>query len=112
MRNMAFSLTTRQMYQKTKRVTRRMGWSFLKPGDVVMAVEKGMGLKKGEHVQPIGPIRIVDIRGESIRSITRQDVTLEGFPEMTVPQFVHFFCKTHHCDTLTMVNRIEFEPLY
>lgn len=32
MRNMSFSMTTEQMYQQTQTVTRRLGWSFLKPG--------------------------------------------------------------------------------
>jgi len=112
MRNMAFSLTTQQMYAKTKRVTRRLGWSFLKPGDVVMAVEKSMGLNKGEKVKHIGPIRIISIRGESIRQITREDVILEGFPRLNVRTFVHFFCHHNRCSTYTAVNRIEFEPLY
>lgn len=111
MRNMAFSITTQQMYEKTKSVTRRLGWSFLKPGDVVMAVEKGMGLKKGEKVKRIYPIEIVSIRGERLSSITIDDVSREGFPQMNVPEFVRMFAKSHRCDVHEMVNRIEFRPL-
>lgn len=111
MRNMAFSITTQQMYDKTKSVTRRLGWSFLKPGDIVMAIEKGQGLKKGEHIKKIYPIEIVSIRGESLSSITIEDVAREGFPQMNVPQFVRMFAKSHGCDVHTMVNRIEFKPL-
>lgn len=112
MRIMSFTLTTPQMYAKTKRVTRRLGWLFLKPGDVVMAAEKCQGLKKGDHITRIGPIRILSTRGEGIGQITPEDVALEGFPEMNVPQFVRFFCDHNKVDPLTLVNRIEFEPLY
>ncbi len=55
MRNMSFMLTTQQMQDRTKDVTRRVGWWFLKPGDVIMAVEKGMGLKKGEKIKRMYP---------------------------------------------------------
>ena len=41
-------LTKEQILARTKTVTRRLGWWFLKPGDVVWACEKCMGLKKGE----------------------------------------------------------------
>jgi hypothetical protein len=53
MRNMSFSLTTPQVYAGTKTVTRRLGWRFAKAGQRVCAVEKGMGLKKGEKVKRI-----------------------------------------------------------
>lgn len=111
MRNMAFSITTEQMYAKTKTVTRRLGWSFLKPGDTVMAVEKGMGLKKGEHIKKIYPIEIVSVRGERLSDITLEDVAREGFPQMNVPQFVCMFAKSHNCDVHAGVNRIEFKPV-
>jgi hypothetical protein len=111
MRNMAFSITTQQMYDQTKTVTRRLGWQFLKPGDVVMAVEKGMGLKKGEKVKKIYPIEIVSVRGEYLSSITLEDVAREGFPHMNVPQFVRMFAKSHRCDVNEVVTRIEFKPL-
>lgn len=70
MRNMSFSITTKQMYAGTKDVTRRLGWWNLKVGDVVMAVEKGMGLKKGEKVKRIYPIEIVSVSREPLQYIT------------------------------------------
>ena len=45
-RNMSFAMTTEQIRARTKTVTRRFGWWFLKAGDQVWAVEKAMGLKK------------------------------------------------------------------
>lgn len=109
MRNMSFSLTTPQMRARTKTVTRRLGWWFLKPGDIVCAVEKGQGLKKGEKVVRIGPIRILSTRRERLRDITRPDVAKEGFPGMSPNDFVWRFCNHAGCYSTQLVNRIEFE---
>ena len=54
MRNMSFMLTTEQIKNRTKTVTRRLGWRNAKPGDVVQPIVKGQGLQKGETVQKIG----------------------------------------------------------
>ena len=112
MRNMSFILTKVQMYERRKSVTRRLGWWFLRPGDVIMAVEQARGLKKGERIKKIYPIEIVSVRTERLADITQDDLSLEGFPEMTVPEFVNMFCATHKgCKPETLVNRIEFRPL-
>ena len=57
-RNMSFAITTSQVRDRSKTVTRRLGWRFLKRGDVVCAVVKNMGLKKGEKVQRLCRILI------------------------------------------------------
>lgn len=111
-RNMSFSITTRQMYEGTKDVTRRLDWSSLKAGDVVCAVEKGMGLKKGEKIKRIGLIEIVSVVWEPLWKITKADVIREGFPEMTTAEFVDMFCASHNCTMYQQVNRIEFRRLY
>ena len=109
MRNMSFMLTTDAMRRRLKMVTRRIGWDFLKVGDVVMAVEKCQGLKKGETVKKLYPIRILDIRRENLFRITPSDVVLEGFPNMNVRDFIEMFCASHKgCHASTIVNRIEF----
>ena len=61
-----FFLTTDQVRNRTKTVTRRNGWWFLKPGEIVNAVEKAMGLKRGEKIKRICQIRIVSTRAESL----------------------------------------------
>lgn len=112
MRNMSFMLTTNQMYARKKDVTRRVGWTFLKPNDIVMAVEKGMGLKKGEKVKHIYPIRILDVRKEPLKFITAADVVREGFPELSIQGFITMFMKSHkRCTVDTLVTRIEFEEV-
>lgn len=111
MRNMSFSMTTAQFRARTKTVTRRFGWWFLKPGDVVMGVEKAMGLKKGESIERLGTIRIVSVRPEPMNSITKDDVILEGFPEWTPDQFVSMLVRHYGIHPESIVNRIEFEYL-
>ena len=110
MRNMSFSLTTDAVRSQTKTVTRRFGWWFLRPGDLVQPVEKGMGLRKGERVKPIGPpVRIVATRAEPLNAITPEDVVREGFPDMTPDEFVDMLCRHYRCAPDRVVNRIEFE---
>jgi hypothetical protein len=108
---MSFALTTYQIRTRRKTVTRRLGWEFLKPGDLLQPIVKGQGLKKGETVHKIGgPIRVVNVSRAPLNSITPQDVFREGFPAMTKSQFVKMFKKSHSgCRVASIVTRIEFE---
>ena len=113
--NMSFMLTTEQMYAEKKDVTRRLGWAKLKPGDRFWAVEKGMGLKKGEKVKRIYececvsnvPEMLAEIVYRSIRD-GRKEVDREGFPWMDAVNFVDMFIEHMDVTAKTMVNRIEF----
>jgi hypothetical protein len=109
MRNMSFSLTTPQFKAKTKTVTRRLGWSTLKRGEHICAVEKAMGLKKGEKIKRLGVIYITSVRSEPLNSITDEDCVREGFPELTPEQFVEMFSAHNNCSKDQIINRIEFE---
>jgi hypothetical protein len=110
-RNMSFSLTIEQMRNRTKTVTRRNGWEFLKPGDIVNAVEKAMGLKKGEKIKRIGQIRIISTRFELLDKITQEDVVKEGFPDWTPREFITMYADHYGfiASSMILVNRIEFE---
>lgn len=108
MRNMSFWLTTKQMRQREKTVTRRLGWWFLNSGDKVRAVVKGMGLKKGEKIKPICVINIISTRGEQLDAITKADCILEGFPDMSPAEFVKMICKHYNIKPDKIINRIEF----
>lgn len=109
-RNMSFAMTTKQVKQQTKDITRRFSWLFLKPGDIVQPVEKSMGIKKGEQIKKIGgPIRIKSVRMEPLNKITQEDVTREGFPGWTPGQFVKMLVDHYHVDPDELINRIEFE---
>lgn len=109
---MSFALTLSQMRAKEKDVTRRFGWWFLKPGDQVWAVEKAMGLKKGETIQRIGLIEVVSTRGEPLDAITHDDCAREGFPEFYPADFVGMLTAHYGCEANKLVNRIEFRHLY
>ncbi|MEJ1396368.1 MAG: ASCH domain-containing protein [Candidatus Sedimenticola sp. (ex Thyasira tokunagai)] len=110
-RNMSFAMTTDQIKAQTKTVTRRFGWWFLKPGDVVRGVEKAMGLKKGEKVKQLAMVRIVSTRPEPLNAITKEDVIREGFPDWTPSQFIQMLVDHYKIDPAKTVNRIEFEYL-
>lgn len=111
MRLISFALTTEQFRGRTKHQTRRLGWAKLKPGDELMGVVKGMGLKKGAKVEKLGPIRVVSAVRERLDSIDYADVFNEGFPDLTPAEFVAMFCGHNGCTPETIVTRIEFRYL-
>jgi hypothetical protein len=120
-RNISFALTTPQIRARTKTVTRRRGtwWAkILKPGDLLCAVEKSQGIKKGGLVR-LGTIRV---RGvwvvrldypivNNLDAREQQDeCAREGFPEMALfGEFVQMFQKHMGGRHDQAVTRIEFE---
>lgn len=115
-RNMSFALTTAQFRARTKTVTRRFGWWFLAPGDVVMGVERSRGLKKGETVTRLGRIRVVSVAAEPTSAIIgyrrcRDELAAEGFADMAPAEFVAMLCKASGKSEAETVNRIAFEYL-
>ena len=117
MRNMSFALTTEQIRDRSKTVTRRIGWSNLKAGDMVQPVKKCMGLKPGEKIELLcGPLRVVSVRRESLWKMWQEpeygdaECKREGFPSMTPMDFIDMFCALHKgCNRGSEVTRIEFE---
>ena len=116
-RNMSFALTTDQIRNQTKTVTRRKGWKFLKVGDVINACVKCMGLKPGEKIERLGQIRVTDVRRERLgrmvldRRYGREEAAREGFPEKTGYAFADMFCQHMGGGLDQKVTRIEFEYL-
>ena len=110
MRNISFFLTTKQFLDGSKDVTRRMGWKNLKPGDRLMAVEKGQGIKKGE-LKRLGPIEVVSSRRERLYEITKEETIREGFPKMSPFEFVDMFKEHMKCNADAWVTRIEFKRI-
>lgn len=108
MRRMSFMLTTRQLLERSKTVTRRLGWEFLKPGEVLLAVDKCMGLKPGQVSQTLATIQVISATRVSLDKIDALDVAREGFPGMEPEAFVAMFCKHMKCAPDTPVTRIEF----
>jgi hypothetical protein len=120
MRNISFSLTTKQFRARTKDVTRRMGWLHLKPGDRLMGCEKCMGRKPGEPLVRLGEIEVVSAHREPIRRMIKEikwgqdECRREGFPHLNPYEFVTFFCESHGLkvgplgSTDAIITRIEF----
>ncbi len=116
MRSMSFMLTTQQILNQTKTITRRLGWKSLEVGDWVQAVEKGQGLKKGERMKRLALIEIVSIRKERLAQIgypvvypdPKSELAREGFPDMTPDQFIAMFLESMGGEPDQFVRRIEF----
>ena len=109
-KNMSFALTTEQIKNRSKTVTRRLGWNNLKPGQRLWAVKKAMGLKPGEKIKRLALIEVVSLRTEPLNAITEDDIKKEGFAEMSKQEFIEFFIKTHKgVNAETPINRIEFK---
>lgn len=114
---MSFALTTEQIKNHTKTVTRRLGWANLKPGERFLAVEKCMGLKKGEKHKVLAELECVSNRPECIGDMNavpfsygENETKLEGFPEMTGAEFVEMFSRKMKINPVVgWVNRIEFK---
>ncbi len=111
MRRMSFALTERQLLAGHKTVTRRLGWLSLKAGDELLAVDKCMGLKKGQRQRLLARIRVVSVRREPLFYANEHEARAEGFPEMTGAEFVRYFSRSMNCDAMAEVTRIEFEVL-
>lgn len=129
MRNMSCMLTTPQVRDgftwngrhMHKTHSRRNGWDFLEPGDRVMLVEKGMGLRKGEHVVRLGPVEILTKDKEPLMDIVRYpvresgipEVVLEGFPQWVGQEdkFVKMYCDHNGNDPEDSINRLGWKYL-
>lgn len=108
---MSFQLTTQQVVNREKTVTRRLGWVGLQPGTLLLAVEQSQGLQKGEQVRPLAVIRVTQVTRERLAEIDDQpgDIELEGFGDMETEEFVEMFCRHNKCHPQDWVTRIEFE---
>lgn len=114
MRNISFSLTKQQFRDRTKDVTRRLGWGNLKPGQGLMGCEKCQGIKPGEKIVRLGQIIVMSAWSERLdKMITDQkygqsEVIREGFPDLTPAEFVAMFCQFNKCDPTQLITRIAF----
>jgi len=109
----SFKETARQIEDGSKTVTRRMGWTHMKVGDLFLPVYQCQGLAKGQKQRVLGgpgPRVCLSNWREPLNVITHDDVVAEGFPEMTVGQFIAFFCRINRCKPPTEISRIKFTP--
>ena len=116
MRRMAFTHTAPQIVERMKTVTRRTGWRRLKAGDVVQAVRQARGLRKGEPIETLAILRIVNVRVERLSRLltdalyAEDELPREGFPCWSAREFVEMFTRANRLKTSDVdVTRIEFE---
>lgn len=112
-KRMAFSKTIPQMLARTKTVTRRFGWwneacdqPRVQPGEILTAIEKGMGLKKGTRQTPLYDIQVQPkaVWRERLDAITASELEREGFPGMSPREFFRMIGGKPH----QIVTRIGF----
>jgi hypothetical protein len=112
---MSFAHTTDQIRNKSKTVTRRKGWEFLKPGDQLNACVKCMGLKPGETIERLCMIEVTRVRREPLDAMIDfpiygvQEAIREGFPDMNGEQFVAMFVSNMGGKENQHITRIEFK---
>jgi len=113
-RNISFMMTTEQVRNKTKTVTRRDGWDFVKVGDILQGVEQCQGIPKGGSMVKLHRIRVTGTRWEPLDRLLKEpeygkaEMILEGFPRFTPMQFVTMYLKGAIDKASKEVNRIEF----
>lgn len=108
-RLMSVAFTEDAVRARTKTVTRRKGWTFLKPGDRLTLCRKVMGRKAGEPLVRIVDVQILDVRREPLWLVNDDEVALEGFPGMPSGEFVRrFFVEAQGMSPFDIVTRIEW----
>ncbi len=108
---MSVAKTKEQVHNRSKTVTRRLGWEYLEPGDRLTLCEKVQGRRKGEPLVRIAEVEVVSVRRERLDAITADDVAREGFPDWTPLAFVNFFTAEMKVAPDVEVTRIEFSYL-
>lgn len=117
---MSVSLTAPAVERRSKTVTRRLGWTFLRPGDRLTLCRKVMGRRKGEPLERLAEVEVTDVRRERLWDITDDDIVREAvdpalFGETytdtgrpTVGAWVEWFCEEMDVRPDDMVTRIEW----
>jgi hypothetical protein len=111
MRRMSFPDTAPDVRERVQTVTRRLGWRFLKPDDLIQAVEF-----ESNSPRIIGILRVRSVRVESLsRLVTdatyaEDELPREGRPCWSRDHFITTFLRRHRLKNASVdVTRIEFE---
>lgn len=122
-RLMSVSMTADAVIERRKTVTRRKGWTFLRPGDRLTLCRKVQGRKPGEPLERLAEVEVVSVRRESLKGLwltgrqhgknwARDEVAREGFPGMSGEEFVQrFFVDAQGMEPDAEVTRIEWRYL-
>ncbi|WP_182878564.1 hypothetical protein [Mycobacteroides abscessus] len=103
------ALTTDQVIDRSKDVTRRLNWLHISVGTPLTVCTKVQGRKAGEPLIRLAEVVVVSLRREALGAITSEDCVREGFPHYEPAQFVEFFCRhMRGCTPQTLITRIEW----
>jgi hypothetical protein len=116
---MSVRFTQDAVRQRRKTVTRRKGWTFLKPGHQLTLCTKTRGRKAGEPLERITTVEVVDVRRERLGRLLDEpdyaatELALEGMlPPWTAEQFIQsFFTEAQGINPNDVVTRIEWRYL-
>lgn len=81
---------------------------------MLVLIEKGMGLRKGERHVVLARVRIVSVRVEALnrRNVTRAECIAEGLGHLSPAEFIEFWKRGHRhavpATGPTYVRRIEW----
>jgi hypothetical protein len=118
-RLMSVAFTEQAVRDRTKTVTRRKGWRFLRPGDRLTLCRKVMGRKPGEPLVRIAEVEVVSVRREPLCAIAGDptdsgaaELAREGFPGMDAADFMcQFFVEAQGIRPMDDITRIEWRYL-
>lgn len=77
-------------------------------GRVFPAVVCSLGDRESQ-VRAVGSVRVLSSRFERLSDVTERDVIMEGFPDLTVDEFVSMFLRYRGGDAAQEVTRIHFD---
>lgn len=110
-RLMSVAFTEQAVRDRTKTVTRRKGWTFLRPGDRLTLCRKVMG-RQGAPLVRVAEVEVVAVNREPLDVMTYEEVAREGFPGMSPKEFVQrFFVDAQGISADAEVTRIEWRYL-
>jgi hypothetical protein len=117
-RLMSCAYTEQQVIDRTKRVTRRLGWMTTRPGHELVLCRKVMGRRKGEPLVRLARVRVLEAYRESLQVLIERpawgaaEMILEGFPGMDPAVFIQtYFVTAQGVAPDTEVTRIRWEYL-
>lgn len=117
-RLMSVAFTEAAVRERRKTVTRRKGWTFLKPGDHLTLCRKVMGRKKGEPLVRVAEVEVVSVRREVLSSIAMDpiygaaEMEREGFPGLDVEDFIYqYFSFKQGISRTAEITRIRWRYL-
>lgn len=111
-RLMSVAFTEDAVREHRKTVTRRKGWTFLKPGDRLTLCRKVMGRKKGEPLVRVAEVEVVDVRRERLARIDVDgELEREGCRHMGATEFIAAYFEPQGIHALDNVTRIEWRYL-